>query len=97
MVWVMQGVERVQHTGCGQGIHSRTASDVLNYRGKLVPGYSTCPANLHRRHCPCAGKWVMASGGVQIYGNASPTFVVGQVSAMLQSDREVLQHAYLRQ
>ena len=37
MVWVMQGVERVQHTG--QGTHSRTASDALNYRRKLVPGY----------------------------------------------------------
>ena len=40
----------------------------------------------------------MASGGVQIYGNVPPTFVVGQLSpAMLQSDREVLQQAYLRQ
>ena len=33
----------------------------------------------------------MASGGVQIYENASATFVVGQFSpAMLQSGREVL-------
>ena len=41
---------------------------------------------------------MMANGGVQIYGNASPAFVVGQLSpAMLQSNREVLQQAYLRQ
>ena len=34
----------------------------------------------------------MASGGVQIYGNASPTFAMRQLStAMLQPGREVLQ------
>ena len=34
----------------------------------------------------------MASGGVQIYRNASPTFAMRQLSnAMLQTGREVLQ------
>ena len=65
---------------------------------RLLRACSTCPANFQGRRCSYAGKWLMASGGVQIYRNASPTFVVGQFSpAMLQPGREVLQQAHLKQ
>ena len=64
----MQGVERA---GCGQGIHSRTASDTLNYRRKLVPGcffwYEENPISSSYFvpvMCACS---VLAARALQIY------------------------------